>query len=277
MSAAPELPRWCQRPRLAIALPLSVVVLAATGGLLATCALEPFFFSARLLTRLGLEHWCLTVGLGLSTTLLLAAALRVGAAHEDPLGGRPLMTYAALGMLNAPAAFGAAYALHGVCPDSRILSASVVGAFGIPLGLIFGAVYSPLSRRLRRVVIRPTLSDHGNLLQVTGLVAATGGLLSTAVVVLTRNHTIVPLLLPVGLVDLGLLSMALGWALKARLRTLAEHCDRVPLSELGIDPDGLLPLAPESRGEAALVLPLPEIGAGSYRSAEVRVPVGLVD
>jgi len=223
-----------------------------------------------------LEHWTIVLGLGISTTTLLAVALGAGAAHQDPLAPRPLLAYAVLGALNAPATFAIAHALQGMWP-SRAVGPVMGGLLGIPLGLVLGVAFSPVSRRLRRVVTRPTLSDHGAMLQLTGLVAATGGVLSTAVVVLTRGHTIIPLLLPVGLVDMGLLSMAVGWAMKARLRTLAERCNRVPLSKLGIGGDGLLPLGPETRGETALVLALPESGAGGYRSAEVRVPVGLVE
>lgn len=253
-------------------------MLAVTGGLVATCALEPILFSPLRLARLGLEHWSVTLGLWISTTVLLAVALWVGGTNESPLGRRALIVYATLGMLNAPAALAIAHALEtGSLPSQPHDLSTMGGVLGGPLGLVFGAAYSPVSHRLRRVVTRPTLSDHGTLLQLTGLVAATGGVLSTALVLLTADHTIIPLLLPVGLVDLGLLSLAVGWALKARVRTLAEHCDRVPLSELGIDRDGLLPLAPETRGELALVLPLPEIDAGSYRSAKVRVPVAMAD
>lgn len=270
---------------------VSVVVLALAGGMLGAVAVEPFAeilsiptFDAsadepEVVAKARLIQMSTTVW----TTLLLGGALLLGLRKTEHVEGRTFLACALLGWLNSPLVLASTEALDG---DFDLLGALggglCLGVFsGLPLGALYGAVALFATRRLRKLIDRPTLTAHLAAQQTVGVTVLVASALGLVVALGLDSRTVwmPPLLLVTG-------SVLTGGAFfrAARIRRFAANpkgpsYERVPLSSVGLDRDALLPLDETVSPEASHVLVSitgPK-GDGAYREGAERVPLALVD
>ncbi len=285
-----------RRPSTRVTLAMSVVALALAGAALATVAVAP------LLRASGEWHFpdhevpavhpqpplapILRV-LMATTFVLLAAALAVALSGGSPRSRRRTIKVCALfGWLNAPACLALASACGGDVGGvvSGLVVGAVVGLFlATPFGVLYGVALSGAVEQLRRLRQRPSFAQQVEA-QATVAVTVTS---SAGIAVFLRGFAIgdvVPMAIPLAVLTAGALLYLHAEHRRGRVMRLmrdpeAHGYARVALADLAIDRQALWPLHGQvsEHADYALIERRGEVGAGGYRSADVRVPLALVD
>ena len=278
---------------------LAIAALAVAGGVLATVAVEELAFSDTRSFDVELDPAVETQriepearlrAVAVSTTALLAIGLAIGVAWSSWVVVRTLLACTILGWINCAAAL----TLHALTSgEPGPMGGGALGAFlgglcfgvffGAPLGLLYGAVSSFATKRLRRLLDRPTLSSTWDASFTVG-VTVLGSAAFATLIAAARRDAIVAWYVPCAMALAGAL-VALIANLRARwLRRLRDDpgragLERLALVDLGVEADALLPLhdGVQLGAAHALVRVLAPHGPGAYREARTRVAVALVD
>lgn len=273
---------------------LSVLALALAGGLLGPVAIEPLadldfggfdddFYQGPSAAVRAARTRVILGATGLFTTLLLGFGLAIGLSSAAKVELRTVGVCAVLGWLNCPLVLGT----HAWVRDESVEGAVLGGLCGglcvaAPLGLLYGVVGMLATRKLRPLLDRPTLTAHVAATRTVGLTVLGAALVGfPAAGLLPHPYT---LWIPPTLLVIGAAVTVVAWRRGARIRAFARSPDdpafaRVPLAELDLERDALLPLDGDVSplADHALVHVRGATGEGAYRAGAVREPIALVD
>lgn len=270
-------------PRTHWTIALSVAALALAGGLLSVVAVDAVLGVG--FPDLHPTH--ASVPTAICTTVLLAFALGLSLLTSSRVVLATMVACGVLGWLNTPASLALFWAIERESTrhlPSLLVFASLIGlATGAPLGLLYGALSSMATRRLRRLIDAPTLTTRLDAQVVVSGLLVLCGALASATWVLTESVQGQGAEVPLLVLAVGLLGLAQSQLRRRRLlawaRDPSRHgLERVALDDLGIVRDGLWRLSPDVPFDTEYVLVRREdaAGDGAYRRAAARVPLALV-